>query len=95
MLPEPGDCNFIKKSTIRYGDKTEKVLIYRLKGSPDFHISFKCPSCTIEKEIIGELNIRKYKEGGKKKEGYEFVCDSCNTVFCIERLKPGRGASSK
>ena len=92
MLPEPQDCNFIKKSSIQANGRTEMVLVYRLKGSEDFNILFVCPSCGKNSEISGSLNVKKYKEGSKKKEGYYFVCQGCSAEFCVEKFKSGRGS---
>ncbi len=93
-LPDFDNCNFIKKSSITSGDRTEKVLIYRLKDSPDFHYAFVCPACGEDNDFPGGLESRKEKVNGKNKEFYRFSCSKCHGEFGIERLRPGRGSKA-
>ncbi|MCL4372856.1 hypothetical protein M1384_02200 [Candidatus Parvarchaeota archaeon] len=85
--------NFIKKSFINFGDKTEKLLIYRETGEKDFHFVFKCPKCGKENDFESELKTEKVKEGGKAREKYIFNCSGCGQAYSVERLKPPRARS--
>jgi DNA-directed RNA polymerase subunit M/transcription elongation factor TFIIS len=80
--------NFIKKSSISFEGKTEKLMIFRETGEKDFHFVFKCPKCGKENDFESELKMEKVKEGGKTKEKYVFKCSECGQVYSVERLKP-------
>ncbi len=89
-----GKCNFIKKSSILSDGKTEKILIYRLVDSPEFHFTFKCPACGADNDFKSELASKKMRVDGKNKELYFFNCQKCHSEFTVEKLKAGRGAKS-
>jgi transcription elongation factor Elf1 len=85
--------NFIKKSFISFGDKSEKLMIYREQGETDFNFVFNCPKCGKPNDFKSSLQTQKRKDNGKSKEFYVFNCQSCNEEYSVNRLKPPRGKS--
>ena len=86
-LPDLNDCSFFKKSTIAAGDRTERVMIYRLKTDPIFTFEFTCPSCGLKNALKAEMNLKKLRENGKNKEYIVFSCAKCSNEFKIEKFK--------
>ncbi|EFD92621.1 MAG: hypothetical protein BJBARM5_0673 [Candidatus Parvarchaeum acidophilus ARMAN-5] len=83
--------NFIKKSFITFDENTEKIMIYRENGDPNFHFVFDCPKCKKHNDFGGELKLDKVKIEKKMKEVYIFNCKNCGNQYFVERLKPPRG----
>lgn len=84
--------NFIKKSSVNFEEKIEKVMIYRERGENDFHYVFDCPKCGKHNDFANPLKIEKKKEKGKSKELYIFNCRFCGQDYSVERFKPPRGS---
>ncbi len=91
-LPNLNDCSYFKKSVLNTNGRSEKLLIYRLKGAPSYRFVFVCPMCSKNNELAGELNTKKIKEGGKTKEYIFLNCNSCNAEFKVEKFKARKRA---
>jgi transcription elongation factor Elf1 len=91
-LPNLNDCSYFKKSVLNTNGRSEKLLIYRLKGAPSYRFVFVCPMCSKNNELAGELKTKKIKEGGKTKEYIFLNCNSCNAEFKVEKFKARKRA---
>lgn len=87
-LPNLSDCDYFKKGKISYESKQESVLIFKLKGSKDYHFIFKCPKCGKNNEYDGQLTIEKMKNSdGKKSDFLTFKCNYCGETYHLEKFK--------
>lgn len=60
------------------GEKCGKIIMWRIKGDTEFHVSLKCPFCGKEQE---------YKQAFEKKP-YRPACQGCGKMFIISKIKP-------
>lgn len=85
--PRLEGCDYFKRSSINYGDRTETLLVYRLKIGRDYTSRFACPRCGRENMFKPGLEVTKRREDGKNREYISVRCRGCSEEYLVERFK--------
>lgn len=60
------------------GEKSGKIVMWRVKGENQFHVVLKCPFCGKDQEYTQAFEKRPYRP----------ACQSCGKNFVISKIKP-------
>jgi len=77
--PNVSDTNYFTNRALenKEGEKTGKVIMWRMKGEEEYHLVLKCPFCGHDQELVEKF----------AKKPYRPRCQNCAKSILISKLK--------
>lgn len=77
--PNLVDTNYFTKRSLKNdkGEEKGSLMMWRIKGKPEFHFIMKCPYCGQNQE----------RDEIMEKRPYRISCEKCSNVIVVEKIK--------